>query len=331
MGNVQYPSTRALPPTNGGTPLPPVVVSTPGEFQNEATIASFTGKDLSVGAGKTYSTLKDAVNAAASGDKIYVSEGTYSGDYAIISNKNLAIVGLGKGAEFKKTVAIPNGKAIIVSHKSNVFIQNVTFSDAEVPDKNGAGIRYEGGTLTVLSSTFRNCENGILGGATEVGKGKVWIRGSKFLDNGRNGTGYTHAIYIGEMDYFKIVDSTVRGTSVGHHVKSRARQSVIENNVLDDAGKDASYNIDLPNGGEALVRGNTIIQSEKSPNRTMVSYSAEKNPPNAGKLVIENNVFESFGTTAVGVKNHGTNQVILRGNTFKNVSTKFVGKVVEEK
>lgn len=56
------------------------------------------------------------------------------------------------------------------------------------------------------------------------------------------------------MDYFEIKNSTVSGTSVGHHIKSRARNNVIENNILDDAGKDSSYNIDLPNGGQALVK-----------------------------------------------------------------------------
>lgn len=175
-------------------------------------------------------------------------------DYVTVANKNLAIVGLGKGAEFKKGTAIPNGKAIFVSYRSNLLVKNIIFSDAEVPDKNGAGIRYEGGTLTVVDSRFENNENGILGGATDVGKGKIWILNSKFLNNGRNGTGYTHSVYIGEIDFFEIRNSTVRSTAVGHHVKSRARSNVIENNLLDDADKDASYNIDLPNGGEAVVR-----------------------------------------------------------------------------
>lgn len=132
------------------------------------------------------------------------------------------------------------------------------------------------------------------------------------------------------MDYVEIKNSVVSGTSVGHHIKSRARMSVIENNLLDDGLQDASYNIDLPNGGDGIIRGNTIIQSVFSPNRTMVSYCAEKNPPNPGTLIVENNIFESFGNTAIGVKNFRNNQVILRNNTFKNVSTKFTGANVTE-
>jgi len=56
------------------------------------------------------------------------------------------------------------------------------------------------------------------------------------------------------MDYVEIKNSVVRGTSVGHHIKSRARMSIIENNLLDDGLQDASYNIDLPNGGDGIIR-----------------------------------------------------------------------------
>lgn len=161
-----------------------------------------------------YSSVKDATLAANSGDKIYVDEGVYVSDYSVIANKNLAIIGLGKGAEFKKVAAIPNQKAIFVTYKSNIYFQNIIFSDANVPDKNGAGIRFEGGTLTIVDSTFQNNENGILTIATNPGYGKIWINNSKFLNNGKNGVGQTHAMYIGEIDFFEIKNSTVRGTSV---------------------------------------------------------------------------------------------------------------------
>lgn len=62
----------------------------------------------------------------------------------------------------------------------------------------------------------------------------------------------------------------------------------------------------------------------------MVSYSAEKNPPNPGKLTVENNTFESLGATAIGVKNFRDNAVILRNNSFKNVSTKYSGNHITE-
>ncbi|OIP54930.1 hypothetical protein AUK10_00275, partial [Candidatus Gracilibacteria bacterium CG2_30_37_12] len=321
VGNISFPNPQTIVTQ---------ITKDNTEFTTMTTIDSYTGRNITVGVGKDYSTLKAAIENALSGDRIYIDEGVYASDYAIIANKNIAIIGLGKGAELKKVQEIPNGKAILVSNTSNIYLENIIFSDSNVPDLNGAGIRYEGGTMSIMNCTFRNNENGILGGVTPVGKGKIWIYNSRFLDNGRNGTGFTHAIYIGEMDYVEIKNSVVRGTSVGHHIKSRARMSIIENNLLDDGLQDASYNIDLPNGGDGIIRGNTIIQSALSPNRTMVSYCAEKNPPNPGTLIVENNIFESFGNTAIGVKNFRNNQVILRNNTFKNVSTKFTGVNVTE-
>lgn len=204
-----------------------------------------------------------------------------------------------------------------MSYKSNLYLQNILFSNSEVPDRNGAGIRYEGGTMTIVNTVFQNNENGILGVDTAPGKGKIWISDSGFFNNGRNATGYTHSIYIGEMDFFSIKNSIVSGTAVGHHVKSRARTTLIENNLLDDAGKDASYNIDLPNGGNATVRGNTIIQSRLSPNRTLLSYSAEKNPTNPGTLTVDNNTFKSEGGNATGIYNFKTNSVVLSKNYFE--------------
>lgn len=59
-------------------------------------------------------------------------------DYAVFSGKNIAIVGLGSGAELKKVAPIPNQKAILVSNASNIYIENIIFSDSDVPDLNGA-------------------------------------------------------------------------------------------------------------------------------------------------------------------------------------------------
>lgn len=75
---------------------PDTVITTVSELTAPATLATFNGKSITVGNGKMYPTLKDAVLHAASGDKIYLDEGLYMSDYALIANKNLAIIGLGK-------------------------------------------------------------------------------------------------------------------------------------------------------------------------------------------------------------------------------------------
>jgi len=212
----------------------------------------------------------------------------------------------------------------LVSHKSNLLVENIVFSNSKVPDLNWAWIRYEEWTLTVENCTFKNNENGILWWTTLIWHWRVWINNSTFIDNWKDGTWYTHSIYIWEMSYFEIINSTVSWTSVGHHVKSRARNTRIINNILDDDWKNASYNIDLPNWWEALIKWNKIIQSEQSTNRTMIAYSAEKNIPNPWKLLIEDNEFISYWNRSTWIKNHRNNEVILKNNTFINVVTKYL-------
>jgi len=47
---------------------------------------------------------------------------------------------------------------------NDVIVENIEFSGARVPDRNGAGIRPEGRNFTVRNCRFYDCENGILGG-----------------------------------------------------------------------------------------------------------------------------------------------------------------------
>ena len=71
-------------------------------------------------------------------------------------------------------------------------IDGFAFTGATVPDGNGAGIRYEGGSLTVTNSHFYGNQNGILGAADPAGV--IAISTSEFDHNGVGGDGHTHNI-----------------------------------------------------------------------------------------------------------------------------------------
>src|SRR5690349_18410952 len=118
---------------------------------------------LNVGAGQAYATLAAAVAASHEGDVIAVQVGTYVNDFATINTK-VTIEGVGGMANFVATASPPNGKGILVT-QTDVTIQNLSFSGAAVPDMNGAGIRYEGGNLTVVDSYFYDNQDGILAAA----------------------------------------------------------------------------------------------------------------------------------------------------------------------
>ncbi|MCS7044085.1 MAG: right-handed parallel beta-helix repeat-containing protein [Bryobacteraceae bacterium] len=177
----------------------------------------------------------------------------------------------------------------------NTVIENIEFSGAKVPDRNGAGIRIDKGNVVVRNCVFHHNENGILGGAY----GRILIEHSEFYDNGY-GDGQSHNIYItsGAAE-FTLRYSASRRARVGRLVKSRAAVNYILYNRLTQEDGSGSYEIDLPNGGLGYVIGNVLQQGDTTQNRGMLSYGFEglqTSVPN--QLFVVNNTFVS--TRAAG-------------------------------
>jgi Ca2+-binding RTX toxin-like protein len=242
---------------------------------------------LWVGANETYKTLASAVAASSAGDTINVRAGTYTNDFVTIRHA-LKIVGVDGKAHFQATTAPTNGKGIFVTQAS-VEVQNLEFSGARVSSGNGAGIRHEAGDLTVRNSAFRNNENGIL--THDIAGGRVVISNSDFVGNGR-GDARTHGIYVNKVGSLTVTGSRFSDTDDGHHVKSRAASTTVENSVLRD-GPDASvYSIDVSNGGQAVIRGNTIHKGAASLNKHVIGFGTEGSRGGDG-ILVEGNTFTS--------------------------------------
>jgi len=221
-----------------------------------------------------------AAKVARDGDTVEIEAGLYPGDVAVWRQSNLTLRAIGGRAHLRADGARAEGKAIWVIKGSNTTVENLEFSGARVPDRNGAGIRLEGAGLTVRNSYFHHNENGILGGGGL--ESDVVIEHSEFAHNGF-GDGQSHNLYIGTARNFTLRYSYVHHAVVGHNVKSRAIKNFIYyNRVMDEKDGRASYAIDLPDGGLSFVMGNLIQQGPMNDNRTVVAYGAEgyKNPLN---------------------------------------------------
>lgn len=177
---------------------------------------------LTVGSGQDFATIAAAIAAARDGDVVEVQAGTYVNDFADI-NVDVTLRAVGGTAELIATAPPPKGKAIL-NTTADVTIDGFAFSGAAVPDQNGAGIRHQGGALTVLNSRFEDNENGILSGYDPAAT--LTIRNSEFAANG-NGTGYTHNLYVGDIARLVVEDSVFRDADAGHQIKSRAQETVI--------------------------------------------------------------------------------------------------------
>ncbi len=218
-------------------------------------------------------TIAEAAELAKDGDTVEVQAGEYRGDVAVWRQTRLKIRAVGGRVRLIADGQAAEGKAIWVLRNGDFTIEGFDFEGARVEHKNGAGIRFEGGRLTVRDSRFVGNENGILTG--NDGVSELYIDRCLFSQNG-HGDGYSHNLYVGKIDRLSVRGSYFRQARVGHLLKSRARVSEIAyNRITDEDGGLASYEIDLPNGGEATVLGNLIEQGPASSNTTIVSYGAE--------------------------------------------------------
>ncbi len=230
---------------------------------------------LLVGPGKSYSKPSAAAAAAQSGDVIKITSGDYRGDVATWSASNLTICGVGGRARIFAGGNNAQGKGTWVVSGSNITIDSLEFHDAAVPDENGAGIRVEHtGNLLIRNSGFFDNQNGIQGGS---GSATVTIENSEFARNGF-GDGYTHNIYIGTLAKLTVRSSYFHEAKIGHNLKSRAQENVIENSYfMDGPNGTASYLVDFPDGGKVYLRGNLFHKGPKADNSVAISYGAEKN------------------------------------------------------
>ncbi len=224
------------------------------------------------------------------------------------------VEGVGDADKVVITDKACNGKALFITTGADVTIRNLTLTRARVPDANGAGIRGEGATLVVEGVRFINDQNGIL---TGVDGSTVIVRDSVFERNGTCEVACSHGIYVGNSKLLRVERSRFSDTRQGHHIKSRAaRTEIIGNTITDGPEGTASYLIDIPNGGSAIIRDNTMEKGPMAENRsTAISIGAEGVTQPTRELMIENNTFRNAGSyDTMFVSNFTATEAVLHGN-----------------
>jgi hypothetical protein len=203
----------------------------------------------------------------------------------------LVICGVGGRARLFADGANEGGKGIWVVQGSDTTVLNVEFHDAKVPDQNGAGIRQEGRNLTLRNTGFYDNENGIL---TDDGlDSTITIESSEFARNGF-GDGYTHNIYVGKIGRLNVRFSYFHEAKIGHQLKTRARENVIEYSYfMDGPNGTSSYLLNFDNGGRAVVRGNLLQKGPRADNSTLISHYSNIWGADYNSLTLEHNTLVS--------------------------------------
>lgn len=218
--------------------------------------------------------LEQALRAAGDGDTIELASGDYLAPTAVISQRRLTLRGATPRPRLLAGGRSAEGKAIWVIRGGDIRIENLEFRGARVPDRNGAGIRLERGRLWLRACVFADNETGLMT-ANDPGI-ELHIEDSLFESTVRTGPGLAHQLYVGSIGALTVRGSRFHQAAAGHLIKSRARRSWIAYNLIADGPRGrASYEIELPNGGDATLLGNIVVQGETTQNPAVIAYGAE--------------------------------------------------------
>ena len=318
----------------------PLAIGTAAAADSSASVRAKApaGQTLRVGPNQPLKSVAEAARLAHDGDTVEIDAGNYAGDVATWAQSDLTLRAVGGRVHMDAHGAAAEGKGIWVISGQGVVVEGIEFSGARVPDRNGAGIRHEGGSLTVRNCKFIDNENGILTSNNHASE--LRIENSEFGRNGA-GDGQSHNLYVGEIRQLTVIGSYFHHARVGHLLKSRAeRNDVMYNRLTDESGGTASYELEFPAGGLAYVIGNIIEQSPQTQNSNIISYGAEGYRGQKNELYLVNNTIVD-DRTQEGIFLHvaaGTARIVAINNLLVGRGTldaagpgKYIGNAVADK
>ena len=250
---------------------------------------------LLAGPGASALPLAQAVLQAQDGDTIELLPGDYAGGL-LIENRKLTLRGVsgGKAPVIKGDGKAGPLKALWTIRGGQVTLQNLEFRGARSADGGGAGVRHEGGVLSVEQCGFYDNEHGLL--STHDEKAELRIDSSVFGLAPRVVGGLHHLLNVGRIAKLSISGSRFQQGFEGHLIKTRARENLIIYNFIHDGVRGgASYEIEIANGGLATVLGNVIAQGADSQNPVMLAYATEDRSWDRNELRVAHNTFVHYG------------------------------------
>lgn len=227
---------------------------------------------LQVGPQRAIKTIAAAARVASAGSIIEVDAGEYVGDVAVWTQPNLTLRAVGGRVRLQANGMAAEDKAIWVVRSPKFTVEGFDFEGAQVTGRNGAGIRFESGWLVVRNCSFTRNEMGLL--TSNNPDAVLEVENSEFAYNMRP-DGHNHNLYIGQIARATITGSYLHHARTGHLLKSRAAITHVLYNRLTDDGGSASYELEFPNGGVAVVVGNILQQGTLTENPALISFGAE--------------------------------------------------------
>ena len=287
--------------------------------------APATAETLRVGPGERFAVPSQAARAAKPGDRVVIAPGVYR-DCAVWRATDVTIEAAPGGAAVI-TGPICGNKALFVIAAPRVTVIGLTFRGAAFEGGNAAGIRAEGGDLRIVRSRFEDNQNGILTHHA-LPAATLRIEDSVFLGNGALLHECAHGLYAGQWALISIHRTRFEGTRICHHVKSRAHATeIVDSEILDTPGNRASYLVDIPNGGNLLLRNTVLRKGPDVGNPTaavMIGAEGVRHPTTSLRVI--GNRFENLmPRTTHFVENRTATPVVVAGNAIQGAVAVLVG------
>jgi hypothetical protein len=240
--------------------------------------------------------LTEAVLAAKDGDTIEVLPGEYTGSL-LIEGRRLTLRGVGnKAPVINGEGKLRQGHALWTVRGGEVTLENLEFRGSRSADGSGAGVRQEGGQLSIVSCGFYDNEHGLL--ASNDPASTLSITGSIFGSAPKVVGGLYHLLNVGRIGKLTVTGSRFQQGFEGHLIKTRARENLITYNFIHDGVRGgASYEVEIASGGMATLIGNVIAQGVEGHNPVMLAYGSEGRAWDKNELYVAHNTFISYGWT----------------------------------
>lgn len=271
-----YVSVRFSP----NEPIKYTIVGTSGE--TPVTVSGWPfAKAITVSAtdpDADYTTIADAITAAATGDTILIDPGTYTVTSALALNKNITLIGLDPA------------RTIINCSTTSTACVNVT----------GAGAK-------IIGIGFTNSATGLTAEAVQIGASCTLVNVG-VTKTGASTTGTAIYVYADSTVVMVDVDANCSGSSGDDRALrvDTATAAVVEmiNGSLDGANYDVSVN---SAGSTVLLRGTKLVNSTTQ--ITTGSLTGHASQPD-GDIVALNDVL--IGTTARPATTAGDRAIAIR-------------------
>ncbi len=265
--------------------------------------------DLTVGPGKAFARIEDAVAVAKSGDVIVVSEQKENHPYEkvalFIRTPKLTIRADGKqripltggGFDYSGKGHVPRAIVQVNAGADGFVLEGFELSGAHNGSFNGAGVRIvQANEVTIRRCDIHDNDMGIMSSGDGTDHSAVGQRIVQCLIHA-NGTdkepGYNHNLYLGGTSV-RLVACEIFGSTTGHNVKSRAHQTFILNCYIHDA---ANREVDLVDsadtaapGSDAVLVGNVIVKDPKcAGNRGVIHFGQDGGKERDGTIWLAHN------------------------------------------